>query len=57
MEGDPRSFLVSGGGEFQTMVTLFKSWGMPFDILRLDQVLMDPNQFTDFDAVEKLGIR
>src|ERR1700691_3377529 len=43
---DPRSFLVSGGGEFQTMVTLFKSWGIPFDILRLDQVAMDPNQFT-----------
>src|ERR1700679_1356010 len=43
---DPRSFLISGGGEFQTMVTLFKSWGIPFDILRLDQVTMDPNQFT-----------
>ena len=27
---DPRSFLVSGGGEFQTLVTLFKSWGIPF---------------------------
>jgi hypothetical protein len=52
---DPRSFLVSGGGEFQTMVTLFKSWGVPFDILRLDQVLMDPNQFTDFEGRPRYG--
>ena len=47
---DPRSFLVSGGSEFQTIVTMFKSWGIPFDILRLDQTIMDPNQFTDFDG-------
>jgi len=52
---DPRSFLVSGGGEFQTMVTLFKSWGVPFDILRLDQVLMDPNEFTDFEGRPRYG--
>ena len=52
---DPRSFLVSGGGEFQTMVTLFKSWGIPFDILRLDQTIMDPNQFTDFDGQARYG--
>ena len=52
---DPRSFLVSGGGEFQTMVTLFKSWGVPFDILRLDQVLLDPNQFTDFEGRPRYG--
>ena len=52
---DPRSFLVSGGGEFQTMVTMFKSWGIPFDILRLDQTLMDPNQFTDFGGRARYG--
>jgi hypothetical protein len=52
---DPRSFLVSGGGEFQTTVTLFKSWGIPFDILRLDQVLLDPNQFTDFEGRPRYG--
>ncbi len=52
---DPRSFLVSGGGEFQTMVTMFKSWGIPFDILRLDQTLMDPNQFTNFDGSARYG--
>jgi hypothetical protein len=52
---DPRSFLVTGGGEFQTMVTLFKSWGIPFDILRLDQTIMDPNQFTDFQGRPRYG--
>lgn len=52
---DPRSFLVSGGGEFQTIVTLFKSWGIPFDVLRLDQTLMDPNQFIDFSGRPRYG--
>jgi len=52
---DPRSFLVSGGGEFQTIVTMFKSWGIPFDILRLDQTLLDPNHFTAFSGQAKYG--
>jgi hypothetical protein len=52
---DPRSFLVSGGGEFQTMVTLFKSWGIPFDILRLDQTIMDPSHFADFNGRPRYG--
>jgi hypothetical protein len=52
---DPASFLVSGGGEFQTLVTMLKSWGIPCDILRLDQVAIDPNRFTDFDGHPKYG--
>jgi hypothetical protein len=52
---DPRSFLVSGNGEFQILVTMFKSWGVPFDILRLDQTIMDPNHFTNFDGSPKYG--
>lgn len=52
---DPRSFLVNGGGEFQTIVTMFKSWGIPFDILRLDQTLMDANHFTDFFGRPRYG--
>jgi hypothetical protein len=52
---DPRSFLISGGGEFQTIVTMFKSWGIPFDILRLDQTLMDPSHFTDFWGRPRYG--
>src|ERR1700675_1364645 len=53
---DPRSFLVSGGGEFQTMVTLFKSWGVPFDILRLEQTIMDPSHFADFHGRARYGV-
>jgi len=52
---DPRSFLVSGGGEFQTIVTMFKSWGIPFDILRLDQTQMDLNHFCDFSGHARYG--
>ena len=52
---DPRSFLVSGGGEFQTLVTMFKSWGIPFDILRLDQTLMDASHFADFAGKARYG--
>ena len=52
---DPRSFLVSGDGEFQIIVTMFKSWGIPFDILRLDQTMMDPNHFTDFSGRARYG--
>jgi len=52
---DPASFLVAEGGEFQTIVTLFKSWGIPFDILRLDQQVMDPNHFTDMQGKPRYG--
>ena len=52
---DPTSFLVAEGGEFQTIVTLLKSWGIPFDILRLDQQVMDPNQFTDMHGKPRYG--
>ena len=52
---DPRSFLVSGNGEFQTLVTMFKSWGIPFDTLRLDQTLMDPSHFADFEGHARYG--
>ena len=52
---DPASFLVTGGGEFQTLVTMFKSWGIPFDILRLDQVALDPGQFADFHGNPRYG--
>ena len=52
---DPRSFLVNGGGEFQTLVTLFKSWGIPFDILRLDQTIMDAGHLADFHGDARYG--
>ncbi len=34
---------------------MFKSWGIPFDILRLDQTLMDPNHFADFAGHARYG--
>ena len=52
---DPRSFLIAEGGEFQTMVTLFKSWGIPFDIVRLDQRVLDANDFLDMKRRPRYG--
>ena len=39
---DPASYLVDGGGEFQVLVSLLKAWGLPFEILRLDQQKLRP---------------
>jgi len=52
---DPQSFLIADGGEFQTMVTLFKSWGIPFDILRLDQRVLDANDILDMQRRPRYG--
>ena len=38
---DPASYLIEGGGEFQVIATLLKIWGLPFEILRLDQQRLD----------------
>jgi len=38
---DPASRLIEPGGEFPVVVTLLKTWGLPFDILRLDQQRFD----------------
>ncbi|MDA2939024.1 polysaccharide deacetylase family protein, partial [Acidobacteria bacterium AH-259-A15] len=38
---DPASYVIEGGGEFQVVATLLKTWGLPFDILRLDQQRLD----------------
>jgi hypothetical protein len=40
---------------FALIVSVLSISGIPFDILRLDQVLMDPNQFTDFDGRPRYG--
>ena len=52
---DPRSFVIAGGGEFQTMVTMFKSWGIPFDIVRLDQRVLNPNDILDMERHPRYG--
>lgn len=48
---DPRSFVVNDGGEFQHLVTLMKSWAVPFDILRLDQQKLDADRLDRYGAV------
>lgn len=44
---DPASEIIEGGGEFQSIAALLKSWGLPFDILRLDQQRIDKYHVLD----------
>lgn len=44
---DPASYLIEGGGEFQLLASLLKTWGLPFDILRLDQQRLDRYHLID----------
>jgi hypothetical protein len=52
---DPASFLVEGGGEFQILVSLLKTWGLPFDILRLDQQRLDKYHLLERDGTPRYG--
>lgn len=52
---DPTGTLIAGGGEFQEMVTLLKSWGVPFDILRLDQERLSLRRFLDLKGAPRYG--
>jgi len=52
---DPASYLVRGGNEFHDVVTLLKNWGIPFDILRLDQQRLEPNAFLGYDGKPRYG--
>ncbi len=44
---DPASYLIEGGGEFQVITSLLKTWGLPFEILRLDQQRLDRYHLID----------
>jgi len=44
---DPASYVIEGGGEFQVIATLLKTWGLPFDVLRLDQQRLDRYHMID----------
>ena len=33
----PNSYVIEGGSEFSVVAALLKTWGIPFEILRLDQ--------------------
>jgi hypothetical protein len=52
---DPTGTLIADGGEFQEMVTLLKSWGVPFDILRLDQERLSLRRFLAESGAPRYG--
>lgn len=52
---DPASYVIEEGGEFQTIVALLKSWGLPFDIVRLDQQRLDKYHLLDRDGTPRYG--
>lgn len=52
---DPTGYLVREGNEFHEIVSLMKNWGIPFDILRLDQQRLDRNNFLGFDGKPLYG--
>lgn len=52
---DPASYLIDGGGEFQVVATLLKTWGLPFEILRLDQQRLDRYHILDREGLPRYG--
>ena len=52
---DPASQLIEAGGEFPVVVTLLKTWGLPFDILRLDQERFDRYYLLDREGRPRYG--
>lgn len=46
---------VSGTNEFQQLTILLKSWGIPFDIIRLDQQFLNRYMFLDMYGQPKYG--
>jgi hypothetical protein len=56
---DPFSYSIDSkrvkGGDFIDVVTMLKIWGVPFDILRLDEQRLQINRFLDGEAKPKYG--
>ncbi len=52
---DPASYLVQSNDEFKILVTLLKNWGLPFDIMRLDQERFDTYHILDRDGNPRYG--
>lgn len=46
---------VNGACDFHHLAILLKSWGIPFDIVRLDQQLLDRYMFLDMNNKPKYG--
>ena len=56
---DPMSYSIDPfrvkGDDFLDVVTMLKIWGIPFDILRLDEQRLQINRFLDFAAKPAYG--
>ena len=52
---DPSSKLIEAGGEFPVVAGLLKTWGLPFDILRLDQQRFDRYYLLDREGRPRYG--
>ncbi len=52
---DPASYVIEGGGEFPVIAALLKSWGVPFDVLRLDQQRVDKYHLLERDGRPRYG--
>lgn len=46
---------VNGDCDFHHLTILLKSWGIPFDVVRLDQQFLDRNMFLDMENKPKYG--
>lgn len=52
---DDASFLIDRPSEFQLTAALLKTWGLPFDIMRLDQQALDAYHLLDRDGRPRYG--
>lgn len=52
---DPASFVIEGAGEFPMVAGLLKTWGLPFEILRLDQQRLDKYHMFERDGRPRYG--
>lgn len=52
---DPSSRLIDSGGEFPAVTSLLKTWGLPFEILRLDQQKFDRFHLLDREGLPRYG--
>jgi hypothetical protein len=52
---DDAGVLIDRPGEFQITAALLKSWGLPFEILRLDQQMLDRYHLLERDGSPRYG--
>ena len=52
---DEGSYLIERSGDFQVLAALLKTWGLPFDILRLDQQRLDAYHLLDREGRPRYG--